>query len=142
VVASNHKRRFDNALSDQFIELKSSFIAFAITQPADACGQTLELDLLSGHSYPAMQRLILREELKNSLIGAIDIFWVARECHPTEGAFAATEEGTNKSRYKAGKVHGMSLASRQGLSPQIVAIIEDNGSSLLHLQHGTHMDHH
>src|SRR5207244_3782983 len=93
-----------NALAHQLVECQPGFVALAVAQPADTRGQPLEMDFLAGQRDPAFQRSILREEFENSLVGAIDIFGVARERDPTERPLATAEEGTNIGGHEAREV--------------------------------------
>src|SRR6266568_2003687 len=131
MITANHNRSLDDAFPHQFVKGQSGLIALTIAQPADTRGQALKMYLLPGQLNPAFQRLIVREQLQNGFVGAINVFGIAGEGNPTEGAFAATEKGTNIGGDKARVVQRMLLASRQSLSTQIVAIVKNDGSSLL-----------
>ena len=52
------------------------------------------MNLLPCQRDPTFQRGILREEFENSLISAIDIFWITRERYPAKWTLAATKKIT------------------------------------------------
>jgi hypothetical protein len=124
VVAPDDDGSFDDTFGDKFIEGESGLVALPITQPAYASRQTLEMNLLPGQSDPTGERSIFGKELEDGLVGAIDIFWIAGECYPAEGAFASTEQRVNVGWDEAGKIECMCFSCVQSLPTQVVAVVE------------------
>lgn len=139
VVAANHNWCFHLAQRHQFVKIQPGARSFSIAQLADARGQPLKLDIALRHANPAHQMFIVGEELKNSLIGGVDIFGVAREGHPAEGAFALAEERANVGGDRARVVKRVCEAIIKCALSQIVAIIKHNGSFLLPVEHSPYM---
>lgn len=73
-----------------------------------------------------MQVFILREEVEDNLVGHADIFRVAAERHPAEGAAALAEEGTDEGWHEAGVGEGVLHAGVEGPLAQVVAVVEDH----------------
>ena len=61
-------------------------MALVVAQPANACRQALELDVLFGGIEPVVQVLVVWEKLLERLVGDLDVLWVAGERGPAEGA--------------------------------------------------------
>ncbi len=59
MVAPDHNGSLDDTLCYKVVEGASGPVALAVAQPADARGQTLEVDLLPRERDPAFERLIL-----------------------------------------------------------------------------------
>ena len=86
MVAADHDGRLDLALLHEPVEQQAGLGTLAVTEPADARRQPLELDPLPGRVDPAVQVLVLREQLLDGLIGDADVFQVAGQGNPAEGA--------------------------------------------------------
>src|SRR5690242_5974794 len=126
MVAPDDDGRLDLAAPHQFVEGQPGLIALAIAEPADARGQSLEVDALLRHANPAGERLIFREEPQYLLVSAADVFRVARERHPAERTDAAAEERADEGGDEPGEVHRVLDADAQRLPAQIVAVVEDD----------------
>ena len=86
VVAADHDGRLDLAFLDELVEQQAGLGAFAVAEPADAGRQAFELDPFGGGVEPAVQVLVLREELLDGLVRDRDVLRVAGERHPAERA--------------------------------------------------------
>src|SRR6266851_4012941 len=62
------------------------------TEPADACRQSLELDLLARHVEPVVEMAVAGDEFLDPRVGAVDVLRLAREGTPAERADAAAEQ--------------------------------------------------
>src|SRR5699024_8137128 len=78
----------------QVVEEHPGAVALAVAEPADAGGQALELDVLAGGVEPAMEVLVVREQLLQGPVGDCDVLGGAGQRHPAEGAEALAEQGT------------------------------------------------
>ena len=109
---------------------------FAVAEPADARGKSLEVDSLLGQFDPAAEARVFGEEFEDQLIGPVDVLRIAGERDPAEWAFALAEERTDVFRYEAGDVKGVFDASQLCLRAQVVAVVEGDGAEALQFQHG------
>src|SRR5580765_1209412 len=73
VIATDYDRRFDLALSYQLIHRKTELRALAISQPADASGQSLKLDALACEVDPAAQDAVFREEFEDEIVSDVNV---------------------------------------------------------------------
>ena len=78
MVAADDDRRLELAGRDESIELETGACALAVAEPADPGRQTLERDSLAGHLEPAVEPVLVREQLDQGAIGPIDVVRVAR----------------------------------------------------------------
>src|SRR5689334_22870107 len=92
MVATDDDRRGDLAVPHHLVEREAKPMALAETDPANARRQALKRDPFACHVEPAMQVLIVWNQLLHLLIGAVDVLWVAAQCGPTEGPDSAAEE--------------------------------------------------
>ena len=77
VVAADDDGRGDLALGDEPVEQLPGLVTLAVAQPADARGQALELDELTGGVEPAVQVLVLGEQFLERGVGDGDVLRVA-----------------------------------------------------------------
>ena len=91
MVAADDDRRADSSLAHEPIEEKPRAVALAIAEPADPRRKSLERDALLGQAQPAGERLVVREELLERVIGDPDVLGIARQRGPTERAPALAE---------------------------------------------------
>src|SRR5690348_453909 len=102
MIAPNHNRRADFTLRHHLVKTQSSLHAFAVTQPADAGRQPLELDLFSRQLQPTVEMFVFGEQFDDGAVGGINIFRVARKRHPPEWPFAFAEQRTNIGWHETG----------------------------------------
>ena len=107
VIAPDDDGRLNHTFSHQVVERQAGIHAFAITQPADPRRQPLERHLFSSQFQPAVQMLILREQLHDRFVRGVDIFRIAGERHPAEGAFSLTKQRPDIGRYEARIIEGL-----------------------------------
>src|SRR5712691_1522141 len=91
MVAANHDRRFQFAARDQVVQRQSESVALAVTQPADARGQSLEAHAFLRQADPPAKDFVVRKQLQNQLIGAVYIRRLAGERGPAERSAAFAE---------------------------------------------------
>ncbi len=142
MIAANHNRCGHFALGNEFVEFQSGQMPFAITQPADARGQTLKRHALLGHANPAFQRFIFGEQFQNRFVGAEQILFIATQRHPAKRPFAFAEQRADKRRHEARIVERILYARIEGALPQIVAVIKHDRAALLKVQHCLHVPRH
>ena len=95
----------------------------------------MEGHALLGHADPALERLVLGEELEQDLVRGENVLGVARERHPTEGSLAFAEERADVLGYEAFEVEGILEAGFLGVTAQVVAVVEGVGAARLELDH-------
>ena len=99
-------------------------------------GRPWKRHLLAGQRDPAVQVLVLGEQLQHGLVGAVDVLRVAGERHPAERPFALAEQRPDVGRHEAGIVEGVGHAGVEGALAQVVAVVEDVSAALLKVEHG------
>src|SRR5690606_15397478 len=92
MIAPDHDWRLDFAGRHQRVKRQPGPRALAIAQPADTRGQPLKLDVALRQPDPARQVLVLRKQLQNRLVGAVDVRRVAGERHPAEWPLTLAEQ--------------------------------------------------
>ena len=136
MVAADNDRCRDLALLDQVVEHRSGLVSFAIAEPADAGRQALKRNPLLGQFDPAVQVLVLREELENRLIGAIDIFRVTRKRYPPKRTFALAEQRANIRRDKAWESKRSRITTLASFIANRVSVIKNHGTLIHETDHG------
>ncbi len=114
-------------------------MAFLVAEPADAGGQAFELDVLGGGVEPAVQGLVLGEELLERGVGDLDVLRVAGERDPAERAEAFAEEGADVGGHEAGEGEGAVVAGLARFVADRVAVVEHLGAAVLELDHRLHV---
>src|SRR3989304_1634704 len=92
MIPADHDRGFYFTSRYQIIENRTHCCPLAVSQPANACGQTLERDLVLRLLNPVAELLVLREGLKDRAVRTINVLRIARERFTAEWAFAFAEE--------------------------------------------------
>lgn len=135
MVAADHDRGLEGAVGDHLVEALARPVAFAVAEPADAGRQALEVDAFTGQLDPAGQRLVLREEVEDGAVGAVDVAWVAGQRRPAEGAPALAEQRADVGGDEAGEGEGPLVARELRLAADGVAVVEDLGARVLEADH-------
>ncbi|GAA3678162.1 hypothetical protein GCM10022203_09960 [Micrococcus yunnanensis] len=136
MVAADHDRRLDLALGHELVEEQAGLVALAVAQPADAGRQALELHELGGAVEPAVQVLVLGEQLLQGLVGHADVLRVAGERGPAERAEALAEQRADVGRDEARELERAGVAGLAGLVADGVAVVEHLGADVLEADHG------
>ena len=84
VVAADDDRRLDLAAADELVDREPGPGAIAVAEPADPRGQPLERDALGRQRQPALQRVVVREELEQHPVDGGDVGRIARQRGPAE----------------------------------------------------------
>src|SRR5438270_913331 len=124
MIATDDDRSLQLTAFDHVVELQSQFRSLAVAEPADARGQSLELDLLPREINPAIERDIVGKRLADSLIGAVDVLGIAAERHPAKRAASLAELRPNVLRHKARHAKRLFHTGRDCLRAQLVAVVE------------------
>ncbi len=139
MIAAEDDRRLHIAALHQVVEPHAGQVPLAISEPADAGRQALEMDLLPGHADPAGKRLVLREEIEYRRVGSGDVGRVAREGSPPERAPALTEQRPDVCRHEARKRERAGISGEFRLAADRVAVVEDFGTRVHEAHHGLHV---
>src|SRR5450756_2336299 len=140
MVASDDDGRRDLARFHEVVDDEAKPLTLAVSQPADAGGKPLELDLVMRHLDPFHQMLIIGELLQDNLVGCPDVLRVPRECCPAEGTLALLEQGTDVLWDEAVELERVLVPVCQSLATYVVAIVEDDGASFLQADHRLAVD--
>jgi hypothetical protein len=139
VVAANHDRAFELAALHHLVEGQAGQVALAQADPADARGQALEGDAFASHVEPAVQVLVVGEELFHLRVGLADVFRVAAQRHPAERPDALAEQRAHIGGHKAGEVKRIGHAKVLGHLAQVVAVVHRGNAHGVEGQHGADM---
>ena len=101
VVAPDHDRRLDAPAADELVDREARLRAVAVAEPADPRRQPLERDPLGRELEPALQELVVREELAQRLVDRRDVGRVPGQRCPAKRPDAATEERPDIGRDEA-----------------------------------------
>src|SRR5262245_3249844 len=131
VIAPDHDRRRQLAAANQLVQCDAEPGALTLSQPTDPRWQTLEGDALLCESDPAAEMRVIRKELEDQLIGAMQVSWLARERDPAKGALPFAEQGPDVLGHEARNGEGIGNAGVAGLGANVVAVIEYDRASRL-----------
>ena len=135
VISADGDRRFQIAALHEFIDGFTHLSAFAVTEPANACRQALELDAIARQTQPAIQRLVVRKKFEREIIGLPNVLGFTRECDPAKRAFAFTEKRANVFGHEAGNLERILTARIEGHLADVVAVIEGNRAVSFQREH-------
>jgi len=135
MIAPDHDRSFQCAISHHLVECQTRFVAFTVTEPANARRQPLERHLFPCQFQPAVKMRVFREEFHQFLVGLVDVLGVARKRHPAERTFAFAEKGANIRRHEAREVKRIRHTLVKSALADVIAIVKDDRPLLLHAQH-------
>ncbi len=138
VVAGDDDRRRDFALGDEFVDAEREASAFG--QPILGRVSHQSPGVLTGQG-PWIGRgrsgdggRLLREQLLDRVVCPVDVRGVARERGPAERTFALTEQRADVRGTNPGKSNTVSIALVLDLSPDVVAVLEGDGTALLQFE--------
>ena len=81
-------------------------------------------------------------KLKREIVRHVDVFGIAGERDPAEGAGAGAEERTNVLGDEAGDEKGVGASGVEGEAADVVAVVEGDGAGALQGEHGIDVDNH
>ena len=120
---------------DHLVEPQPGDVALAVAEPADPGRQPLERDLVLGGADPALQVVVLREQLEDGAVGGGDVLRVAGERGPAERALALAEQRPDVGGHEAGEGERALVAALAGLVADRVAVVEDLGAGVQEADH-------
>ncbi len=91
MVTPNRDWRFQIAAAHEFIDGFTHLGALAVTQPADARRQSLELHPIARKPQPAIQSFVLGKKFERQIISLANVFGFARERDPAKRPFTFAE---------------------------------------------------
>src|ERR1019366_3117511 len=104
MIAPNHDRSLDRTFLHQVVDGEAKPRSLAISQPADARWESLELDALAGEFNPAAQAAILGKQFQNKSVGHGDVRRLARKRRPAERPAPFAKQRTNIFRNESRKI--------------------------------------
>ena len=123
------------AVGNQLVEQQARLVALPVAQPADAGGQTFELHVLLCGVEPAVQVVVVREELLERFVSHPNIFRISGQGDPAEGAEALAEQRSDVGRHKAGELKGTVITGLAGFIADGVAVVEHDRALVLEADH-------
>src|ERR1051326_1534284 len=124
VVAAHHDGRFDLAALYQIVDGEAELGALAVAEPADARGQSLEMDTLPGEVDPALENLVVRKHFEHEIVGDRDVGGIAGECDPAERPAAFAEQRRNVGGHEARKIVSVLDTALERKGTDVVAVVE------------------
>src|ERR1051326_158738 len=140
MITANDNRCRDFTGLYQMVDTLSKLSALAVTEPADSCRQTLETNFVTRKTNPAVEDLVLREQLEYHPVGDFDITRISGERDPPEWTSAFGEHGADVGGNKAWEVIGILHPPFICHRPDVVPVIKRDRTSLLHVEHGLDVD--
>src|SRR5918995_1622992 len=125
----------DGAVGHELVEAEACPVPFACSKPADARGETLEMDLLAGLRDPTRQTLVVRKELQDRIVRRRYVRLLARERGPPERPLSLTEKRPDVRWHEPWIAVSTSEAAEPGLPAQGVTVVEDLGTPLAETHH-------
>src|SRR4051812_34630366 len=122
MIAADHDRRFETSFAYELVDAEPEAGTFAVAEPQDACGKTLERDTLAREADPAHEGFVVPEHLERRIVGDPNVFRIARQGGPPEWTLAFAEERTDVFRDESGDVEGVRDSGLLRLRTQIVAV--------------------
>src|ERR1700722_3693011 len=107
MVTPDDHRRLELAACDHLVERESKAMPIAQSDPADAGWQSLKSDPGVRHVQPAVQGLILGQQLLHALIDPIDVLRIARQRDPAKRPDPAAEQWPDVGWDESGNVEGV-----------------------------------
>src|SRR5229473_5320815 len=95
MIASNDNRRLDLPTPHIVVYCQTKFGPLAVSQPANARRQALEMNSLLGQFHPARQNRVVRKHFQCQTIGGVDVVRRAGERGPAKRSASLTEQRTN-----------------------------------------------
>ena len=92
MVSPDHDRCLDATRADELVDREPRLGTVSQPEPADTRRKALELNSLGSHLEPALQQLILREQVLERLVDHGDVARLAGERCPAEGADPARKQ--------------------------------------------------
>src|SRR5665647_1724424 len=92
MVAADHDRSGQLAARHEVVERHAELRAVALAEPADARGEPLKVHLLARERDPPRELRVVREELENQLVGAVEILGIAGERDPAKWSLPLAEQ--------------------------------------------------
>ena len=126
MIAPHHDGRFDFAALYQVVDGHTEAGALAVSQPADARRQSLELDAFARQVYPALENLIVRKHFQHQIVGHGNVRRVAGERHPAKRPAAFAKQRTNVGGHESGKIVSILHAALVRERSNVVAIIKSD----------------
>ncbi len=139
MIAAYNYRCAQFAGSHHFVKSQPCFRAIAVTEPANACGQTLERNAFARKRNPAAEMHVFREEFEQLLIAARNIRGIAGERSKPERAAAFAKQRTDKRRHETGEIERARNACALRHRANVVAVIEYNGARVEKIDHRLHV---
>src|SRR5712675_1106119 len=104
MISPHYDRRFQLPFFDHVIHCQSELRAFAVAEPANAGGQTLELDPLASEIDPATKNAIVGKQFEYEVVGRMNVGRFAGKRYPAERTSTFTEQRPNVCRHESRKV--------------------------------------
>src|SRR6266487_5955345 len=124
MVTPDHDRRTDLTRLDELVELQPGAVAFPVAQPADARRQALVAHPLAGEPDPPGQRLVLREQVQNRLVGTGDVARIPGQRRPPERPATLAEQRPDVGGYETRERERPCETGELCLAADRVAVVE------------------
>jgi hypothetical protein len=141
MIAANNDRRRYLATRHELIERERKPGTITLPEPTNARRQSLKCNALARKLNPSTQLRILRKELEHELVRTRDIGGIAGERHPSERTLTFAKEGPHILGHEAGNPERVVDTGIERDGPNVVAVVERDGTTVLHGPHRAHVIH-
>src|SRR4029078_322217 len=98
--------------------------ALAVTQPADARRQSLEVNAFARETQPALQRAIVGQQPEREIVSLADVFRVTRQRNPSKRSLAFAEQRANVLRHESRDLTSVFATGIETLLANVVAVVK------------------
>ena len=126
MVAPDDDRCRDFAVLHHFVEPQSREVTLFVAEPTNPCGETFEVNFVTGFRDPALEVLIVREQFDDGLVRCGDVGRVTGERDPSERPFSLCEQRTNVRGNKTGKVERAVITAEFSFAADRIAVVKND----------------
>src|ERR1041385_3613330 len=131
MIAPDRDRRFQIAALHEVVDSFAHLGALAVTEPADARRQSLQVNAFARETQPAIQRAIVRKQLECEVVSLANVFGVARQRDPAKRPFAFAEQRSNVFGHESRNLERVFATGVESLLANVVAVIKRDGAAAL-----------
>ena len=142
MVAADDHRCLQFTVAHHLVEREAKPVALTEAYPADACRKSLEVNPLGSSIQPLVEMLVVRDQLLDLRVGAVDVLGVTRQRCPAERADAAAEQRAHVRGDESREVEGIIDTLVQRYLADVVAVVERGHAGFVKREHGAHVHGH
>src|ERR1700752_871859 len=124
MIPTDCNRRFQIPSLDEIVDRLPHLSPFAVTKPANARRQSLEMHAIARQTQPTIQRAIVRKHLECQIVRFANVFRISRKRHPSKRSFAFAEKRSNVFGNKARYLERIGASRIKRLLANVVAVVK------------------